>query len=46
MSSKQDPEGSAMWRRERFFDAASIVALLAVLVGWLLLTINLMRAGM
>ena len=46
MALKRAQEAPDMWRRERFLDAASIAALLAVLVGWLLLAINLMRAGL
>ncbi len=38
-------EATDMRRRERFLDAASIALLLAVLVGWLLLALYLMRVG-
>lgn len=41
----QGREATDMRRRERFLDLASIAALLAVLVGWLLLALYLIRTG-
>lgn len=45
MTHGQGREATDMRRRERFLDAASIGVLLAVLVGWLLLGLYLMRVG-